>query len=183
MNEKNVNECLYCGCYDEDFGCTMPSIDKWYACPLERNEEELREMFNMSNELIRKSELLEKLNDLYEPNWTNDDYDDYVTGFNLGLGVAIGAIEELQPVNAVELPCKVGDTIFTTNGGVISESIVKRITIFKDGCLLTIKDLRLGEDFMIEEWDIDPNNEDDSKYTFFTREEAEKALEDLKNDK
>lgn len=28
----------------------------------------------MSNELIRKSELLEKLNDLYELNWTNDDY-------------------------------------------------------------------------------------------------------------
>lgn len=41
MNEKNVNECLYCGCYDEDFGCTMPSIDKWYACPLEADEEEL----------------------------------------------------------------------------------------------------------------------------------------------
>ena len=34
-----------------------------------------------------------------------------------------------------------------------------------------------------EEWDIDPNNENDSKYIFFTREEAEKALEDLKNDK
>lgn len=134
----------------------------------------------MNDELIRKSDVLDLLDDLYELNWTSDDY---VTGFNLGLAVAIDAVEELQPVNAVELPCKVGDTIFTTNGGVISESIVKRITIFKDGCLLTIKDLRLGEDFMIEEWDIDPNNENDSKYTFFTREEAEKALEDLKNDK
>ena len=91
------------------------------------------------------------------------------------------AVEDMPPVNAVELPCKVGDTIFSTNGGVISESVVKRITIFKDNCLLTIKDLRLGEDFMIEEWDIDPNNEDDSKYAFFTREEAEKALEDLEN--
>lgn len=29
-----MNECLDCDCYDEDFGCTMPSIDKWYACPL-----------------------------------------------------------------------------------------------------------------------------------------------------
>ncbi len=46
MNEKNVNKCLYCDCYDEDFGCTMPSIDKWYACPLEKNEEKLKEIFN-----------------------------------------------------------------------------------------------------------------------------------------
>lgn len=29
-----MNECLYCDCYDEDFGCTMSSIDKEYACPL-----------------------------------------------------------------------------------------------------------------------------------------------------
>lgn len=27
--------CLNCGCYDSDFGCTCPSLDKWYACPLE----------------------------------------------------------------------------------------------------------------------------------------------------
>ena len=128
----------------------------------------------MSDELIRKSDVLNLLN--------NTEVGE--CPYNC-VGVALiavhDAIEDMPPVNAVELPCKVGDTIFTTNGGVISESIVKRITIFKDGCLLTIKDLRLGEDFMIEEWDIDPNNENDSKYTFFTREEAEKALEDLEN--
>lgn len=29
-------ECLSCGFYDSDRGgCTCPSIDKWYACPLE----------------------------------------------------------------------------------------------------------------------------------------------------
>ena len=123
----------------------------------------------MSDELIRKSEVLELIDSLNISDRQN--YEDLI--FN---------IEDMTPVNAVELPCKVGDTIFTTNGGVISESIVKRITIFKDGCLLTIKDFRLDEDFMIEEWDIDPNNEDDSKYTFFTREEAEKALEELKNE-
>ena len=27
-------ECYFCDCYDEDFGCTMPAIDKVYACPL-----------------------------------------------------------------------------------------------------------------------------------------------------
>lgn len=39
-------ECLRCDCYDPDMGCTMPSVDKWYACPLEPEptaEEELKE--------------------------------------------------------------------------------------------------------------------------------------------
>ena len=42
---KNNNPCLYCDCYEPDMGCTMPSIDKWYACPLEANEDELKEIF------------------------------------------------------------------------------------------------------------------------------------------
>lgn len=29
------NPCLDCGFYDSDMGCTCPSMDKWYACPLE----------------------------------------------------------------------------------------------------------------------------------------------------
>lgn len=28
------NECNDCDCYDPDMGCTMPSFDKSYACPL-----------------------------------------------------------------------------------------------------------------------------------------------------
>ena len=31
----NKNPCLGCDCYDPDMGCTMPGMDKWYACPLE----------------------------------------------------------------------------------------------------------------------------------------------------
>lgn len=42
-----MNECLSCDCYDEDYGCTMPSCDKGYACPIESlPEEELRVIFN-----------------------------------------------------------------------------------------------------------------------------------------
>ena len=123
----------------------------------------------MSDELIRKSEVLELIDSLNISDRQN--YEDLI--FN---------IDNMPPVNAVELPCKVGDTIFTIYGGVISESIVKRITIYKDCCLLKIKDFRLDKDFMIEEWDIDPNTKKNSKYTFFTREEAEKALEELKNE-
>ena len=126
----------------------------------------------MSDNLIRKSDVLGLLDDL---GLNLIDYDIYSQLFD--------TVDNMPPVNAVELPCKVGDTIFTIYGGVISESIVKRITIYKDCCLLKIKDFRLDKDFMIEEWDIDPNTKKNSKYTFFTREEAEKALEDLKNDK
>lgn len=28
-------QCLNCGFYDDDYGCTCSSLDKWYACPLE----------------------------------------------------------------------------------------------------------------------------------------------------
>lgn len=49
----NENPCVDCGFYDSDMGgCTCPSVDKWYACPLEpepsledfMTEEELRTM-------------------------------------------------------------------------------------------------------------------------------------------
>jgi hypothetical protein len=37
--EKSCYSCDCCDCYDEDFGCTMPSVDKSYACPLEAEDE------------------------------------------------------------------------------------------------------------------------------------------------
>ena len=36
---KETNECMTCGAYDLDLGCTMPSIHLSYACPLEEDEE------------------------------------------------------------------------------------------------------------------------------------------------
>lgn len=35
---RETNPCFGCGCYDSDMGCTMPSIDKSYACPLKTDE-------------------------------------------------------------------------------------------------------------------------------------------------
>lgn len=115
------------------------------------------------NELIRKSELLEKLNDSYELNWTNDDY---VTGFNLGLGVAIEAVEELQPVNAVELPCKIGDKVFEPipKGGTIYSRTVKGFTV-SDRIELINCETKNFYRFEL------------GKKVFLTRKEAEKALE------
>lgn len=38
------NRCFFCDCYDEDFGCTMSSFDKAYACPLnEMTEKDFEE--------------------------------------------------------------------------------------------------------------------------------------------
>ncbi|WP_303916482.1 hypothetical protein [Subdoligranulum variabile] len=35
MKKKvEANPCLGHGCYDPDLGCTIPSIDHWFACPL-----------------------------------------------------------------------------------------------------------------------------------------------------
>ncbi len=36
----NNNECLRCDAYDSDYGCTMCSLDKWYACPIESEKTE-----------------------------------------------------------------------------------------------------------------------------------------------
>lgn len=38
--EKEINECYKCGFYDSDFGCTCPSLDRWFACPIESEKEE-----------------------------------------------------------------------------------------------------------------------------------------------
>ena len=35
VKPEGPNPCLDCDCYDPDMGCTMPGIDKSYACPLE----------------------------------------------------------------------------------------------------------------------------------------------------
>ena len=44
-----MKECYYCGFYDQEReGCTCPSTDMWYACPIEskkpENQEELKKM-------------------------------------------------------------------------------------------------------------------------------------------
>lgn len=53
------NPCLDCGCYDSDMeGCTCPSIDRWYVCPLEpepspedfMTEEELERVRNTEHQ-------------------------------------------------------------------------------------------------------------------------------------
>lgn len=34
-------ECYNCGCWDSDYeGCTCPSVDRWFACPIEAKKHE-----------------------------------------------------------------------------------------------------------------------------------------------
>ena len=36
-----MQECRMCGFWNSDYGsCTCPSIDKWYACPIESEKPE-----------------------------------------------------------------------------------------------------------------------------------------------
>lgn len=36
---EKINPCYGYGCYDEDFGCTIPGGDTSYACPLNTDYE------------------------------------------------------------------------------------------------------------------------------------------------
>lgn len=47
-----MKECYICGFNDEDYGCTCPHADKWYACPIEaqRNIKALEEYAERSEE-------------------------------------------------------------------------------------------------------------------------------------
>lgn len=75
----------------------------------------------MSDNLIRKSDVLDLLNDFYS------DFEEYNHLFD--------DINFMNPVNAVELPCKVGDTIFVLvhsypkDHYVLRESIIDEFVI------------------------------------------------------
>lgn len=50
MREKNP--CLGCDCYDPDMGCSMPSIDLWYACSIYDNSRDIAErLYEMCNDM------------------------------------------------------------------------------------------------------------------------------------
>lgn len=59
-----MTECYRCGFNDEDYGCTCPHSDKWYACPIEsekpHNKKALEEyaewVSKYQNEFVLKAE-------------------------------------------------------------------------------------------------------------------------------
>lgn len=117
----------------------------------------------MSGELIRKSEVLDLLNKTKVALW----HDNFAGAVLIAIH---DAIEDMQPVNAVELPCKIGDEVFEpiTKGGTIYSRTVKGFTVSERIKLINCE----TKNFYWFEI---------GKKVFLTREEAEKALEDLKN--
>ena len=113
----------------------------------------------MSDELIRKSDVLDLLDDL---GLNLIDYDIYSQLFD--------TVDNMPPVNAVELPCKIGNKLYEVckQRYEIHEQTVEGISISKTAALINCESKNF---YWCEIGDS----------VFLTREEAEKALEDLKN--
>lgn len=109
----------------------------------------------MSDELIRKSDVLDLLDDL---GLNLIDYDIYSQLFD--------TVDNMPPVNAVELPCKIEDKIF--------EGCKQRYKIYER----TVKGFSISD--KVEMICCETKNfsiREIGDTAFFTREEAEKALE------
>lgn len=89
--------------------------------------------------------------------------DDYKNGLWDALRIA----EAIEPVNAVELPCKIGNNLYEICNNEIHEQTVEGISMSTKATLINCE----SKNFYWFEI---------GKKVFFTREEAEKAL-DLKN--
>lgn len=116
----------------------------------------------MSDELIRKSDVLNVLDDL---GLNLIDYNIYSQLFD--------TIDNMPPINAVELPCKAETVIYVLQRSVklINETKVLDFRVAGDDVYLHICGYGYYSSYYI------------GKVLFFSREDAEKALEDLKNDK
>ena len=112
----------------------------------------------MSDELIRKSEVLELIDSLNISDRQN--YEDLI--FN---------IKDMTPVNAVELPCKIGDKIYEPC------KFCNAVHEYE------VVGFRYKYEMVFIECDErELTDKDTGVRAFLTREEAEKALENLKNE-
>lgn len=78
----------------------------------------------------------------------------------------------------VILPCKVGDKVYVTERRVIKCKI-KSIEFFE--CGISIKLMYAGENELLEHWKTSVTIDEFGEKVFFTKEEAEQALERRKN--
>ena len=115
----------------------------------------------MSDELIRKSDVLDLLDDL---GVNLIDYDIYSQLFD--------TVDNMPPINAVELPCRIGATVY---------ECCKFCNAIHE---YEVVGFRYKYDMVFIECDKrELTNKDIGVTAFFNREQAEEALEDLKNDK
>lgn len=137
----------------------------------------------MSDELTRKSDVLDLLNSL---DLNLIDYGSYSQLFD--------TVDNMPPVNAVELPCKVGDKVYIIerdeNGRAFEVTAYMFLAKANEAVICTIF-VNNSEDVNdILQYHIKRTAENWDTYLsvfpvgdcFRNREEAEKALEDLKNE-
>lgn len=114
----------------------------------------------MSDELIRKSDVLNVLDDL---GLNLIDYNIYSQLFD--------TIDNMPPINAVELPCRIGDTVY---------ECCKFCNAIHE---YEVVGFRYKYDMVFIECDKrELTNKNIGVTAFFNREQAEKALEDLRNE-
>ena len=122
----------------------------------------------MSDELIKKNALISTLK-----NWLSEDKTAHSTMYGDGYDDAVQNIIKLiemeKPVNALELPCKIGDTVY---------ELCKFCNAIHE---YEVVGFRYKYDMVFIECDKrELTNKDIGARAFFTKEEAERALEDLK---
>ena len=114
----------------------------------------------MSDELIRKSDVLDLLDDL---GLNLIDYNIYSQLFD--------TVDNMQPANAVELPCKVGDTVYEPC------KFCNAVHEYE------VVGFRYKYEMVFIECDMrELTDKDIGVRAFLTREEAEKALEENENE-
>lgn len=114
-------------------------------------------------------------------------YDDDCETDVEALTIAIDTLEKLEEGKLIELPCKVGDEVYYLGGHYerhktkvyvdeIKKGIVDHITIGQKG----VPQIDVCDDENV--WTTFDGVDDFGKTIFLTKEEAEKALEGLKNE-
>lgn len=113
-------------------------------------------------------------------------YDDDCETDVEALTIAIDTLEKLEEGKLIELPCKVGDTVYYLGGhyerhktkvyvNEVTKGIVDHITIGQKG----VPQIDVCDDENV--WTTFDCVDDLGKIVFLKKEEAEKALEELKN--
>ena len=82
--------------------------------------------------------------------------------------------DKLISDRVIVLPCKVGDKIFIAKYGRVTEKVIEKIEIGSNTILLAFNWNALGYEWL--------TSDGFGKNIFLTREEAEKALEEMSNE-
>lgn len=92
-----MNECYNCGFNDEDYGCTCPHSDKWYACPIEAKKENIQALEQEPcSDAISRQAVLDIIN--FEDKWLLDTKS-HNADTNIALSAIKSKISELASVN------------------------------------------------------------------------------------